>query len=97
MGTEVNRKPTYFGPTRENVCYTEGMEELTIAQAAVELGLTPRGLRKRIARRGAPVRRVTPRLFLITRADLEQLHAQQPLKRGPKPRGSRNDAQARAD
>ena len=65
--------------------HTGGMDEmLTIAQAAAELGLTPNGLRKRLARRGGDLRALHPRMYLISRAEVERQRALEPRPRGRK-------------
>ena len=63
-------------------------EELTVEQAAAELGMSPAGVRRRIQRGDLRARRIGARVLVIARADVELWKARGRLRPGPKP-GSR--------
>jgi excisionase family DNA binding protein len=63
---------------------------LTIAEAAAVLGLTVRGVQERVRRRHMHGVRVSPRLWLIPRSEVERAKEAGRLKPGPKP-GVRGD------
>lgn len=49
------------------------MDDLTVAQAAAELGVSPRRVRQYIDAGRLKAKAITPRLFTIRRADLAKL------------------------
>ncbi len=59
---------------------------LTVAETAQELGLTVRGVQTRLLRGQIQGERVTPRLWLIPREEVDRVKPLGKLKRGPKPR-----------
>jgi excisionase family DNA binding protein len=62
------------------------MDYLTVTQAAAALGLSVRGLRFRIAHGQMAAEQVSPRLYLIPRAEVERWKALGRQKPGPKPK-----------
>ena len=69
----------------------EGRDLLTVVEAAHELGLTVRGVQERVRRGLLRGERVSPRLWLIPREEVERAKAQGRLKPGPKPRDQQED------
>ncbi len=61
------------------------MDYLTVRQAAAAIGLSRRGLLERIERGAIRAERVSARLWLIPRAEVERAKEQGRLKPGPKP------------
>jgi len=58
---------------------------LTVQEAAVELGITVRGVQERLRRGAMQGERVTPRLWLIPRAEVERWKALGRQRPGRKP------------
>jgi excisionase family DNA binding protein len=66
------------------------MDYLTVSQAAAELGLSVRGLRFRIEHGQMAAEQVSPRLYLIPRAEVERWKALGQQKPGRKPAASQS-------
>jgi len=58
---------------------------LTVQEAAVELGITVRGVQERLRRGAMQGERVTPQLWLIPRAEVERWKALGRQRPGRKP------------
>lgn len=58
---------------------------VTVAEAAAILGITPRAVQKRIEAGHLQAEKITKRLFLLSRSDVEQAREQGRLHPGPKP------------
>jgi excisionase family DNA binding protein len=59
---------------------------LTVAETAAELGITVRGVQDRLNRGLMAGERVSPRLWLISREEVERWKARGKLKAGRKPK-----------
>ncbi|MGD9892581.1 MAG: helix-turn-helix domain-containing protein [Dehalococcoidia bacterium] len=59
---------------------------MTVDEAAAELGISPRGVRKRLEAGSLAGENVAGRVWLIPRVGVEQAKAQGRLRPGPKPR-----------
>lgn len=66
--------------------YGARMELLTVGDVARELGMTPAGVRRRVERGDMRAEVQTPRLWLISRAEVDRAKVLGALPRGPKPR-----------
>jgi excisionase family DNA binding protein len=74
--------------TRPIIVYTCVMDEfITVGDAARELGIGRSALHSRIKRGEIRAIRVSPRLLLIPRSEVERWRDKGKLKPGPKPRG----------
>jgi excisionase family DNA binding protein len=62
------------------------MDYMTVTQAARELGLSVYGIRARIERGEIRAEKVSPRLLMIHREEIERWRGKGKLKPGPKPR-----------
>ena len=62
-------------------------ELLTVTEAADELGLTVRGVQERLRRGLMRGERVSPRLWMVPRAEVERWKALGRQKPGRKPKG----------
>jgi excisionase family DNA binding protein len=60
------------------------MDYVTVAQAAAELGISPRGVRQRIERGELTAEQVNPRLLMIPKSEIERWRGVGRLKPGPK-------------
>jgi excisionase family DNA binding protein len=68
---------------------------MTVAEAARMLGLTPRAVAKRLEAGHMRGTKVNPRLWLISRAEVNRALAAGRMKPGPKPKGKRKGGRPR--
>ncbi len=59
---------------------------VTVTEAAKVLGITPHGVRSRIARGELQASQVSPKLWLIPAEEVERAKAAGRMKPGPKPK-----------
>ena len=69
------------------VAVAAGRDLLTVAETAQELGLTVRGVQERLRRGLMRGERVSPRLWMIPRAEVERWRTLGRQKPGRKPKG----------
>lgn len=68
------------------MCYGDGMDYMTVGQAAEALGVSPRAIRHRIAVGEMQAEQINPRLWMIPRAEVERWTALGRMRPGPKPK-----------
>lgn len=73
--------------TRTIICYAGSMDDyLTVGEAARQLGIGRSALHSRITRGEVQAVRVSARLLLIPRSEVERWRGKGKLRPGPKPR-----------
>ncbi len=73
------------------ICYSHGMDGMTIADAARVLGMSENGIRRRIQRGDMVAERIGARLLVIPNHEVERWRSLGKLKPGPRPARERKE------
>lgn len=68
------------------ICYPAGMDEITVAAAAIALGVDESTIRARIRRGDMQATRIGARVLVIPASEVERWRAIGKARTGPKPR-----------
>jgi excisionase family DNA binding protein len=73
------------------------MDYVTVAQAASQIGVSPRAIRQRIERGELKAEQVNPRLLMIPKSEIERWRGIGRLKPGPKVGSKRSKRSVEGD